>query len=526
MRVGSDRTRRCWIQAALALAVLAGGHTSRAADEQDFAVLEYRVLGNSVLPVRTIEQAVMGHLGPGKTIKDVEAARTDLESAYHRAGYGTVYVDIPEQSVAEGVVRLRATEGRLRSAAVTGARYFSQRQIKAAVPEAREGAVPQLSQLQQQIAQVNARSPDRSVVPVLKAGPVPGTVDLSMRVDDKRPFHGSIEVNNQYTADTTPNRLLATLSYGNMFGRLDTFSAQYESSPARRGQVEVLAANYAANIGTSGSQLAVYVLHSNSDIAALGTLAVLGKGTVYGLRWVDPLVSEARLLQSVTLGVDYKNYGQSVNVNPGTSLNTPIHYTSLFAAYNESRTLGVAALQWSVNANFGPRGIPNDELEFANKRFAASANYFYVRTDGSLVLTSKNKWQLSLTLDGQFAAEPLISNEEFSIGGAASVRGYLETEALGDTGGRASVQLQPPPWHLTRGTQVTAFVFLDAARVRTLDALASDVPSTSLRSVGTGFNFTALQCMSGNLTWADSLLSAGRTQAHDSRLLFDARCAW
>ena len=502
------------------------GWTWAAEDEQTFSVLEYRVIGNSVLPVKTIEQAVMPHLGPGKTIKDVQAARADLETAYHHAGYGTVYVDIPEQSVGEGIVRLRITEGRLNRSTVTGARYFSERQIKAAVPEAKEGSVPQLQTLQSQIAQFNAESADRTVVPVLKAGPIPGTVDLSMRVQDRLPLHGSIEVNNQYTADTSPLRVLATLSYGNLFGRLDNFSAQYETAPQKPSQVGVLAANYSTRIGDSGNQLAAYVLHSDSNIAALGTLAVLGRGNVYGVRWVDPLTRRADLQQTVTLGYDYKDYGQSVNVNPTTSLNTPIRYSNLSAAFGESLTHEFTQLQWSASANFGPRGAPNDENQFANKRYSAPANYFYVRGDGSFTLSGKSKWQLSLQLDGQWATEPVISNEQFSVGGAASVRGYLETEALGDYGIRASLQAQPPPWQVSKQLLVIPFAFADTARADILNALPSDVPASRLRSIGAGFNFTALQCLSGNLTWADPLLSAGRTRAHDSRWLFDARCAW
>jgi hemolysin activation/secretion protein len=311
-----------------------------------------------------------------------------------------------------------------------------------------------------------------------------------------------------------------------MFGRGDILSAQYLESPAKPSEVGVIAANYSTHLGDSGTQLAAYILHSDSDVAALGTLAVLGKGTVYGVRWVNPLAREPALLQTVTLGADYKDYGQSVSVSATTpALNTPIQYTNLYAGYSESRSGGVAQLQWSASANFGPRP-PNKEAEFENKRYLASANYFYVRGDGSLTLASRNKWELIVQLDAQLATEPLINNEEFSIGGAASVRGYLETEALGDTGVRGSIQLQPPPWQITHGTQLTGFVFLDAARARTLDPLPSDIPSTSLRSVGAGINFTALQCLAANLTWADPLLSAERTQAHDSRVLFDARCAW
>ena len=511
---------------ALAVQLLAIAVAAAADAPARFPVLEYRVLGNSVLGVKDVERAVMPYLGPDRSIKDVEAARSELEAAYHGAGYGTVFVDIPEQNVADGVVRLHVTEGRLHSTTVTGARYFSDRQILAAIPAAHEGLVPELPQLQKQVSQVNAQSADRSVQPVLKAGPLPGTVDLTLRVQDQLPFNGSIEFNNQRTTDTAPTRLLVNLSYGNMFGRLDTLSGQYETAPGKAGQVSVLAGNYAAHIGDDGTQLAMYILHSNSDIAALGALAVLGRGTVYGFRWIDPVTRETSLVQTVTLGADYKDYGQSVNTGQGAPLSTPVTYTNLYASYGESRQTPSRQLQWSIAANFGPRDLPNDDIEFGDKRYDAPANYFYVRADGTLTLVSVHKWQLRLQLDGQLAAEPLISNEEFSVGGVASVRGYLETEALGDNGVRSSLELQTPPWQASRHLLITPFVFADAARATIIDPLPSDIPASNLRSIGSGFDFSALQYLSGNLTWADPLTSVGHTIAHDPRWLFSVRGSW
>jgi len=78
-------------------------------DDRRFDVLEYRVLGNKSLDVATVERAVYAHLGPGLGIADVEAARTSVEQAYRTAGFGTVYVDIPEQDIERGIVRLKVT---------------------------------------------------------------------------------------------------------------------------------------------------------------------------------------------------------------------------------------------------------------------------------------------------------------------------------------------------------------------------------------------------------------------------------
>src|SRR4051812_3389568 len=106
---------------------------SAVADEA-FDVLEFRVLGNTVLQAIDIERAVYPYAGPRKTFKDVQAAGKALENAYHTAGYGTVFVDIPEQDVGDGIVRLRVSEGRIDRIHVSGARYFSNRKLLATLP--------------------------------------------------------------------------------------------------------------------------------------------------------------------------------------------------------------------------------------------------------------------------------------------------------------------------------------------------------------------------------------------------------
>src|SRR6185295_4225589 len=188
-----------------------------AAPAAKFDVMEFRVLGNTVLPPVDIERAVYPYLGPGKSIDDVQAARGALEQAYRSAGRGTVYVDVPEQDVEGGIVRLKVTEGQLRQVRVQGAQYFSGRQIRNALPAAAAHTAPDLPALQRELSALNTQTPDRMVVPVLKAGPVPGTVDLTLKVTDHLPFHGSLELNDQYTADTSRLRLLASLSYDNLF---------------------------------------------------------------------------------------------------------------------------------------------------------------------------------------------------------------------------------------------------------------------------------------------------------------------
>ena len=227
-----------------------------ASSEQHFDINEYRVVGNTVLPGRDIERLLYPRLGPGKTLADVESARAALEKVYHDQGYGTVFVDIPPQTVNDGIVRLRVTEGRVERTQISGARYFAERDVIAQLPATKPGTVLQISELQKELGAVNSATPDRSVVPVLKAGSAPGTVDLALKVNDTLPLHGSLELNNQATIDTRELRAIASLSYGNLFGRLDSISMQFQFTPQQFSQVNVFAMNYVAHIRIWTSALA------------------------------------------------------------------------------------------------------------------------------------------------------------------------------------------------------------------------------------------------------------------------------
>jgi hemolysin activation/secretion protein len=497
-----------------------------------FNVHEYRVLGNTTLDNREIETVLYPLLGDHKSIADVEAARAALEKTYHDRGFATVFVDIPEQDVADDIVRLKVTEGRLNEVHISGARYFSERKIVAALPTATAGKVPNVPVLQQELSEVNIVTADRSVVPILKAGPLPGTVDLTLKVDDHLPVHGSLEVDNAYTPYTEPLRATASLSYTNLFSELDSIAVQYQVTPQNTSQVSVLAANYAWSAFSNGLRPSIYFIDSNSNVPAVSTLGVLGKGQVYGTKLVFPMTQDLGAPHTLTFGIDYKHFQESIAVAPKDSsaapelVNTPISYTNLSLTYNGNWPTGLLQGALSAAANFGPRGAPNGPDAFANKRFKAEPNYFYVKIDGTLYVPLPVGFHLVLRGDGQFAVEPLITNEAFSITGANAVRGYLEAESLSDSGVVGSVQFQSPIWRVKSFPVADVFSFFDIGQSHVIDPLPGEPSDTTLRSWGAGFNLFPGKPFTGSLTWAYPLANGPNTLRGDARFLFIVRGAF
>jgi hemolysin activation/secretion protein len=515
---------------ALAIAAISiAGVDSRAqetgsAGGERFDIMEYVVLGATALPAPTVERAVYPYLGPSRNLADVQSARASLEQAYRDAGFGAVFVDIPEQDVDDGVVRLSVTEGRLDRVRVTGARYYSQKKLLAQLPAAQSGEVLHLPTLQEQLRNSNSETPDRITTPVLKAGRSAGLVDLELKVTDEAPFHGAIDLNNRYSEDTTELRLNASLSYTNLFQRGQAFGLQYQMSPEDPDEVEVFAATYGIPWGSEGNSILLSAITSNTDVAAFGTLGVLGKGDIYGLKGLWRLPGEWS--GTIVAGVDYKDVEETVRL-PGedddltpTDVDRPIDYLLWSVIQNAYVRRPKFAFTYTLGANFGMRGLSNDDDEFDLKRFGAPPNFFYVRGATRLDYTMAHGFSLGMRMSGQYSPTPLISNEQFAIGGMDTVRGYPEAALFGDYGIAGTLEASTPRIPTRLPISVLFTVFADAGVVRLDDPLPGQVASADLSSWGAGLVFEGFDGLAGYLYWAYPLVGSGFVDSGDDRYHF------
>ena len=502
--------------------------TAPAADQNRFDINEFRVLGNHVLPPVVIERSVYPFLGPARTLDTVKQAADALEKAYKAAGYGAIYVDIPEQEVANGIVRLKVTEGKLEKLHVRGERYFSGRQILAALPVLEIGKTPNLPELQKELTALNARTPDRSTTPVLKAGSEPGTVDVELAVKDTLPLHGSLQYDDRHTADTTPNRATAALSYDNLWQRQDSVGVQYQTAPAKPSDAEVLIANYLGHVGSDGAQAAFTYTRTNSNVLALGTLGVLGKGSIYGAHWMEPLLSSASSSQSINLGADYKDVLTSVlpNTTGSTSsgaVTALVKYVNWSAAYSGSWWRDTQNYSLSVAANFGVRGLVNSPDEFENARYNAYPDYLYLRVGFNGTQKLPLNFGLMQKASVQWADSPLVNNEQFSLGGADTVRGYLEAETLGDSGFASTLEIHSPPLGPHAGSFLSplyGFIFVDGGVATLVNPLPGQRENVTLWSTGLGLRLENSYGVTGSIDYAVPQRDGVRTLKDKSRIDF------
>ncbi len=498
----------------------------QAAQLSSFDLLELRVQGNTLLEKTVLEKTVYPFLGVKKTIDTVEEARTALEKVYHDQGYQTVAVDIPEQNVKNGVIYLKVVEGKVSRIRVKDSRYFDLGAIKEGVPELKEGNVPNLPKMQEQISTLSAQSADRKITPVLRAGDTPGTLEVDLKVKDSLPFHGRVELNGRNTASTTRTRLVTTLHYDNLWQKLHSASLMYQVSPEDNQEVDVWAGTYVMPVPMTNAKFAFYAISStsNAQIASAGALSVVGIGHIYGARLIKPLTGLGSYNHSMTVGFDHKEFTEDLNLIGADTIKTPITYVPFMAEYSGSYRGEKYFASFNTGVKFSIRGLGNDHTEFKNKRDTAQSNYSIFT--GGLNYTRELPYGLEFAgrVNGQKANSPLISNEQFSIGGMQSVRGYFETQALTDDGLMGSFELRSPhllPAYMDTINKLQAIAFFDGGRGWTQHAPKGTAQSIDLASLGFGMRFQLWKYFVGVLDLGFPLIEIKPVQAGDPKLHFN-----
>jgi hemolysin activation/secretion protein len=511
----------CWVLGTVSPSLLAEETFS-------FYIREYRIDGAQRLKKLEVEEAVYPFLGPARTPDDVEQARAALEKTYHDKGYQTVSVIVPEQDPRRGIVRLEVVENKVGRLRVNGACWFLPSSIKRDAPSLAEGNLPEMKQVEKEIVGLN-RLADRRVTPVLRQGVEPGTVDIDLNVEDKLPLHGSLELNNRYSANTTPLRINSSLSYGNLFQLGHTGGLSLQIAPENTDDALVYSGYYLARV-SDGLSLMATGTKQDSNVSTLGGGAVAGRGDIIGLRALFDLPTTAKFYQNVTLGIDWKNLEEDIVLGDDV-IPAPIEYYPLSANYAATWMGGKGFTALNASLNFSLRGAGSDEEEFANKRFNADGSYIYLRTDLAHTRDLDGGWQVFGKIQGQLASQALVNTEQFAGGGLDTVRGYLEATVLGDNGIFGTAELLGPsligssaksPDTETAGKQDEwrFYAFSDVGMVKLYDALPGQDSTYSLASFGIGSRANVRKHYNASVDVAVPLIEEAETDRGEVRVTF------
>jgi hemolysin activation/secretion protein len=219
------------------------------------------------------------------------------------------------------------------------------------------------------------------------------------------------------------------------------------------------------------------------------------------------------------------NITHQTDISPVPATHRIVEYVPLVLRYDASLkdSKGVTTFGLGLSGNSWFSGSTSNLQNISGS--SRSSGYWVALTPKlGRDLYFHTNWVLSVHADGQLASEPLISNEQFGLGGLAGVRGYHEGEVFGDDGWRITTE-QKTPYYVV-GTAyhnhpltVRGSIFMDYGESYLLDP-GDRKGRQQLWGVGFGGVASVGANWEARFLFSWPLLSAGTTEAGQPRFDF------
>lgn len=455
--------------------------------EPEFTIAGFSVEGESPLAESELRALLAPYTGAQRGVAGLQQAARQLEKSLRERGYGFYRVTLPPQEVGD-TVRLKLLAFRIGAVEIRGNEHYSAENIRAAFPSVEEGATPNLREVMRNLAHANEH-PGRQATITYAESATRDAIDARLLVSDTAPRSFFSTLQNNGNQQTGQWRLSLGYQHANLGARDQQLTLSYTTSPDRHHKdIAQYGVNWVIPWYSLAGTLALYAVYSDVNSGRVGGFFdVSGKGTFVGGRWTAYLLPVGDVSQTLSLGLDFKHYDNTVLFN-GANQGSNVGMLPATAAYGGEWRQGWGKAAWSLDYSRNLSiGSDNDDPHYAANRAGARRQWDAWRGAVSVVWQSEVGWAVNARWRGQYADQPLVSGEQFGLGGAQSVRGYSEREVAGDRGYSGSVEL----WSAPLIERLRFLAFADGGRINGAGPQAGQQPRHDLASVGLGARWQA-----------------------------------
>lgn len=470
-------------------------------------VKEIRLTGNTVFNTEELKRLTAPYEGRTVTSSELEDLRVALTRYYIDHGYLNSGAVLPDQKVVDGVVNMVIVEGRLTGIEITGNRFLSDDYIK---DRLELGAGPPLNvrDLQERI-QIMLESPVLETMnSQLRPGDRPGEANLTTRVKEGPRVQFIPVIDNRLSPPLGDFRVLPQLYVYSLTGRGDVLSTNV-------GFAEGLTdanANWAIPLNAHDTTLTLLAEHTDSEVenGPFKDLDIKNKTRTFGFRVGHPFYRTPNQSFSMALGLDLRKshselLGEDFAFTPGVPKDGEVKATIIRFSQDWTKrganqvlaarslfSLGIDAFDATTHSN---DDLPNGEF------FAWLGQFQWARRLGE-------DWgELIFRFDTQLTKDNLFTMEQFSVGGALSVRGYRENQLVRDYGYDVSLEYRYPLIKDPGGRSILALApFVDAGGAKNND-LPNGPNPTFLYSAGAGLRWDPTPRIHAQVYWGHGFRS-------------------
>lgn len=478
-----------------------------------FAIRRFQVEGNTLLPQERIDALVAPFTGEGRVYGDVQQALEALDNEYHRLGYGTVNVTVPEQELESGVVRLKVTEGTIGTVTITGNQAFDDDNIRASLPDLKEGTAPNLTRLSENTQLVN-ENPAKKVEVTLGASEEEGKVNARVDVAEEPPQRFYLTLDNTGTHSSGKHKLGIAWQNANLFNRDQMLTLAYTTALDAPGgvKVDIYSLGYRLPLYGLGDSIDFIYGNSSTNLPSVtpnltNPLAINGKGEVVGLRYNHHFARRGLYTSKLVFGYDYKFFNSTCRIGGtptpfGVAGCTPYTLQPVSATYSGQWQTPGRAFEYNLGVayNINPIGVtyPFPGPTSAADHYSAASGrqikdkFTAFRFGGNVLQAFAGDWLGRVGLTAQYTQDALPSPEQLSLAGVNAVRGFSERAMATDRGYVVNLELTSPELagRLNIPGGLRGVLFYDFASGHNVEPAAGSNGHADIAALGAGLRYS------------------------------------
>lgn len=460
-----------------------------------FTLNNLRLDGVTAYKESDLRSVYAGSVGQTISLADLYGIAAALTNKYRNDGYILTQVIVPPQTIEGGNVRLQVVEGYLYSVNValeegapaeTEAAMNLIRGYASRIPA---GYALNIADLERYLLFINDL-PGVSARGVLAPNAANvGAADLNILVQ-RDPFEAVVGIDNYGTKYLGAIQFSGAAALNSMLGNNERLTAQavLAPDPGQPMELAYFAAGYSQPIGTRGLRLDFDASYTATEPGyTLDEFDVKGNARFLGIELNYPVI-RSRNTNLYTMfsfdmrDVDTRNNIEDTRTDNIRALRTGMRLEKLDRVFGAG--LNVLDLELAHGLDVlgaSSKNDPNKSRPDGDPRFTK------LNLEVQRLQRLANQWNLLLAARGQLSNGPLLSSEEFGVGGMGYGRGYDPSEIIGDEGIAGKVEVQwnlPGEFGITNSHQL--YGFYDAGRVWNDDPTNAKDKANTATSAGVG----------------------------------------
>jgi hemolysin activation/secretion protein len=480
----------------------------------EITVKRFEFVGNTAFTQEELAEVTKSYTNRPISFSELLQVRAAATKLYVDNGYVTSGAYIPPQTIEDGVVTIEIVEGSLEAINVDVQGRLTDGYVRDRLALATDKPlnVPrllealQLLQLDPLIEKISAE---------LSAGTRPGTSVLDVTVEAADTFSAQVVLDNGRVPEVGSFRRGVEITEASLFSIGDAISGAYRNTDGS----DDFDFNYSIPVNARNGTIKLGYRKVFSQIISPSIfreqLDIESNYQKYTLAFRQPIIQTPN--QELAIGITFDH--QSSRTVLGKIDDQPL----VVSGTNDRGETRVSSLrlfqEWTQRSerevfaarsefNFGLDIFDStDSFDEAINSQAPQTRYFAWRGQAQWVRLLAPDTLLVARTDFQLSDSPLVSLEQFALGGLGSVEGYRQNQVLTDNGIFAGLEVRLP---IVRGSQlggtlVQLIPFVNFGTGWNNAGLANPDPQT-LMSVGLGLQWQQGDFFSARIDWGIPLI--------------------